>query len=94
MKRTLIPTLAALAILPFVGSCASLNSHIPVPASFDSPAKASRSLDEESWASRHIPGVRQISKLLPEPSDARIKWDKWYNRKNNHSISSSANDIR
>ena len=44
--------------------------------------------DEESWASRYIPGVRAVSKFIPPPSDARKKWDDRYNKWKNQGTES------
>jgi hypothetical protein len=86
MNKKLVPAVAALAILPVVSSCTTFRSGAPVKAVFDAPAKSGGptgvSADEEGWASRYIPGVRAISRIVPQPSESRVKWDEWYKKRN------------
>jgi hypothetical protein len=93
MKKLVVAALTALVILPLASSCTAVRSGVPVKAAFDSPAKAGVPVDERGWASRYIPGVRAISNLVPEPSEARVKWDEYYKKKNGHWSSSSVNNI-
>ncbi len=93
MNKMFVAALTGLVILPLASSCTAMRSVVPVRASFDSPAKASMPPEEQGWASRYIPGVRQISNLLPEPSDARVKWDDYYRKRNDHWRPSAGNGI-
>jgi hypothetical protein len=93
MRKTFVTALAALLILPLVSSCTHLRSGAPVKASFDLPAKTSTPPEEQGWASKYIPGVRLISNLLPEPSEARVKWDDYYKKRTDHWGPSAVNGI-
>lgn len=93
MKKLVVAALTALVILPLASSCTALRSGVPVKAAFDSPAKTGIQVEEQSWASRYIPGVRAISQIVPEPSEARVKWDEWYKKKNSRWSSTGANAV-
>jgi hypothetical protein len=93
MNKMFVAALTGLVILPLTTSCTAIRSAVPVKASFDAPAKASMPSEGQGWASRYIPGVRQISNLLPEPSEARVKWDEYYKKKSDHWRPSAVNGI-
>jgi hypothetical protein len=93
MRKMFVTALAASLVLSLVVSCTHLRSGTPVKASFDLPAKTSAPSEEQSWACRYIPGVRLISNLFPEPSEARVKWDDWYKKRSDHWGPSAVNGI-
>ncbi|MBM3299644.1 MAG: hypothetical protein FJY85_06800 [Deltaproteobacteria bacterium] len=65
--------LASALILPLAVSCTNLRAPSVVKAGYEAET-------EESWASRYLPGVRTLSRLVPPPTDARTQWDE-YQRK-------------
>ncbi|MDQ7785928.1 MAG: hypothetical protein RDU20_23945 [Desulfomonilaceae bacterium] len=75
MKRCAALVLAAALFLALTTSCTSMRSLTAVKAGYDAE-------QQDSWASRYIPGVRAISRLVPPPSDARKEWDARYNKRN------------
>ncbi len=63
-----------------LASCSALHTGSPIKAGFDA-GKSALDADEESWASRHIPGLKTLSNLVPPPSEARTKWDEWQKKR-------------
>ncbi len=77
---------ALVVALPLVTSCSTLRSGVPVEAAFSPEDDAeeigsSRPADEAGWASRNIPGWKALKAVVPPPTDARKKWDRWQNRR-------------
>ncbi len=73
MKYVSILSLAAVMVLFLLASCSAVKWAVPAGAGAD--------MDEESWASRYIPGVRAASNFIPPPTEARIRWDERYNKR-------------
>jgi hypothetical protein len=65
--------LGAILTMPFLTSCASTGATTFMKAGFEQK-------DDEGWASKHIPGVSALSKLLPPPTEARQQWDEQQKR--------------
>ncbi|MFH1114859.1 MAG: hypothetical protein V1792_13170 [Pseudomonadota bacterium] len=76
MKRCTVLVLAVALFLALTASCTSMRSLTAVKANYDMDQ------EEDGWASRYIPGVKALSKLIPPPTDARKKWDDHYRRWN------------
>jgi hypothetical protein len=93
MNKMVVAALTALVILPLASSCTAVRPGVPIKAAFDSPARTGVPMENQGWASKYIPGVRAISKAFPEPSEARVKWDEWYKKKNGHWSSSGVNAV-
>jgi hypothetical protein len=65
-----------LMVLPFITSCSSMRSGNAVKATYE--------VDEnDGWMTRKIPGLKTLSKLVPPPTEARIKWDQRQKRQGN-----------
>jgi uncharacterized protein YceK len=77
-----IPALCLAVALSVIllASCSTLRSAIPVKAGYDAD-KAGFDIDEEGWASRHIPGIKALSNFVPPPNEARTKWDDWQKKR-------------
>ena len=73
MKYISILSLAAVVGFFLLPSCSAVKWAVP--------AKAGADMDEESWASRYIPGVRAVSNIIPPPSEARVIWDERYKKR-------------
>ncbi len=73
MKYVAIMSLLAMVGIFLLASCSAVKWAVPAGAGPD--------MDEESWASRYIPGVKAASNLIPGPSEARIQWDEAYKKK-------------
>ena len=69
-----IPILSLIVVMGFclLPSCSAVKWAVPAGAGTD--------MDDESWASRYIPGVRAISNLVPPPTEARMQWDERYKK--------------
>jgi hypothetical protein len=74
MKFIAIASLAAICALFLACGCSTVN--------WATPAKASYEPEEESWASRYIPGVKALSNAIPKPTEARIQWDQYHKNRN------------
>jgi hypothetical protein len=77
MKFLSIFTVAAILACPLLTSCTSMRAGNPVKAGFD--------VEEPSWAVRYIPGLKALSDFVPPPTEARVKWDKWQQKKDRQS---------
>ncbi len=73
MKFIVIVSVAAITSLFLLSGCSTLN--------WATPAKASFEPDEESWASKYVPGVKALSDFVPKPTEARVQWDKYQKNK-------------
>lgn len=73
MRLSSLLLLGALCSLPLLSSCATTGTADFIKAGFEEE-------EPEGWASRYIPGVKTLSKLIPPPSEARIKWDEQQKR--------------
>ncbi|MCA1960992.1 MAG: hypothetical protein LDL33_09355 [Desulfomonile sp.] len=85
MRTLSIVCLGAAALL-FASSCATLRVGSPVKATYkadkSAPNPAADPLEpDEGWAVRYIPGLRALSRALPEPTEGRKKFDREMNRK-------------
>jgi hypothetical protein len=78
MKYISILSLVAVVGLFLLASCSTVKWAVPAGAGTD--------MDDESWASQYIPGVRALSNFVPPPTEARIQWDEQY-KKRYHSSS-------
>lgn len=76
MRILPLAVMAALLISPLLSSCASTGTPTFMKAGFDRQ-------DDEGWASKYIPGIGALSRLVPPPSEARLKWDEQQKRLNN-----------
>jgi len=75
MKRCAVLILSVALFFALSTSCTSMKSFKTVRAGYDAE-------EQDSWASRHIPGVKAISKFIPPPTDARRQWDERYKKWN------------
>jgi len=72
MKHISTLSLAVVALL-VLSSCSAVK--------WATPATAGSDMDDESWASRYIPGVRAVSNFIPPPTEGRILWDEHYKKR-------------
>lgn len=63
----------AVLSVPFLTSCASTGAATFTKAGFEQE-------DNQGWASKYLPGVSLLSKLLPPPTEARLEWDEHQKR--------------
>ncbi|MGB9618373.1 MAG: hypothetical protein ACP5M0_07385 [Desulfomonilaceae bacterium] len=68
MNRFLGIALVWVLVLFLAASCTSLRSGNAVKAAFDAN-------ESDGWLSRHIPGVKKLSEIIPPPNEARKQWD-------------------
>ena len=78
----------ALLVIPLllVSSCSSVRSvtayKASAPADEDWEKIAMDGIgSEEGWASKYVPGWKTLSEVVPEPTTARKKWDRYHKRK-------------
>jgi hypothetical protein len=68
MNRLLGIALVVILVLFLAASCTSLRSGKAVKAAYDAN-------ESDGWMSRHIPGVKKLSEIIPPPNEARKQWD-------------------
>jgi hypothetical protein len=73
MKYISILSLVAVVGFFLLPSCSAVKWAVPAGAGAD--------MDDESWASRYIPGVKAISNFVPQPTEARVQWDERYKKR-------------
>lgn len=76
MRLISLITLLLLLLLLMTTSCTGLRGAKLLKAGYQPED------EEESWASKYIPGVRSLSNLIPPPTDARREWDERQRRAN------------
>lgn len=81
MKYISILSLAAVVGIFLLPSCSAVKWAVP--------ATAGSEMEDESWASRYIPGVKAVSNLVPPPTEARLQWDERYKNQREPWASSS-----
>jgi|GEM_PF-1149286 len=84
--RTLPLVCLGAATLLVASSCGTLRVGSPVKASYKAEQNAVKPAAEdtdpdEGWALRYIPGLKALSRALPEPTEGRKMWDRDMNRK-------------
>jgi hypothetical protein len=68
MRPLSLTVVAIVLMIPLLSSCASTGTATFMKAGFDRQ-------DSEGWASKYIPGISALSRLVPPPTEARLKWD-------------------
>jgi hypothetical protein len=68
MRISSVVLVVAVFSMPFLTSCASTGATTFMKAGFEQQ-------DNEGWASKYLPGISFLSKLLPPPTEARLEWD-------------------
>jgi len=65
--------MVALLVAPLLSACSALRSGSAVPAGY--------AAEKESSVTSRIPGVSSIANFLPAPTEARTKWDRYYEKR-------------
>jgi hypothetical protein len=73
MKQASLIGASLLVALIFLSSCSSLRSGNAVQAAFETGS--------DGWVTKHVPGAKTLSNLIPPPNEARTNWDRWYEKR-------------